>query len=250
MNKPLVSIITPVYNAEKFIKETIYSVLNQTYSNWEMILINDKSPDSSKEIILSFAEEDNRIRLIDLPENSGAAIARNTGINMAQGEYIAFLDSDDLWHPQKLEKQIEYMIENDYAFSFTSYELMDEDGAMTGKIVEAPQKMDYHDLLKNTIIGCLTVVLNKSKIGEFQMVNIRTRQDFVLWLDILKRGHSAYGLNEPLAYYRNVEGSISNNKIKAAKRNWKVYREIEKLSFAYSIWCFLHYGYHAIKKRI
>jgi teichuronic acid biosynthesis glycosyltransferase TuaG len=250
MNTPLVSIITPVYKAEEFIEETIQSVMKQTYSNWEMVLINDQSPDNSKEIILSLAAQDSRIRLVDLPENSGAAIARNTGIEAAHGEFIAFLDSDDLWHPQKLEKQIKFMLDNDYAFSFTAYELIDEDGDKMDKIVSVPQEINYHALLKNTIIGCLTVVLNRSKIGEIKMLNIRTRQDFVLWLDILKRGNTAYGINEPLAYYRKVEGSISSNKIKTAKRNWQVYRKIEKLSLGYSAWCFMNYAYNAVKKRV
>ncbi|RBP02777.1 glycosyltransferase family 2 protein [Rossellomorea aquimaris] len=248
MNTPLVSIITPVYNAEKFIEETIDSVLNQTYSNWEMILINDQSPDNSKDIILSMAKQDSRIRLIDLDENSGAAIARNKGIDASNGQFIAFLDSDDLWHPQKLEKQIEFLLQNDYAFSFTSYELMEENGTKTGKTVNVPSKMEYEDLLRNTIIGCLTVILDKNKIGEIKMVDIRTRQDFVLWLNILKRGFTAYGLNEPLAYYRKVEGSISSNKVKAAKRNWQVYREIEKLSFFKSVRVFLGYAYNGWKK--
>lgn len=248
MNTPLVSIITPVYNAEEFIKETIDSVLNQTYSNWEMILINDQSPDNSKDIISSMAKKDSRIRLIDLDENSGAAIARNKGIDFSNGQFIAFLDSDDVWHSQKLEKQIEFMLQNDYAFSFTSYEIMEENGTKTGKTVNVPLKMEYEDLLRNTIIGCLTVMLDKNKIGEIKMVDIRTRQDFVLWLNILKRGFTAYGLNEPLAYYRKVEGSISSNKVKAAKRNWQVYREIEKLSFFKSVRVFLGYAYNGWKK--
>lgn len=247
-NKPLVSIITPVYNAERFIKETIESVQHQTYDNWEMILVNDLSPDNSVEIINEYAQKDERIRLIHLEKNSGAAIARNTAINDSKGKYIAFLDSDDLWHPQKLEKQVAFMLERDIAFSFTSYELMSEGGARTGKQIHVPATIDYDGLLKNTIIGCLTVMLDKDKIGKIEMVNIRTRQDFVLWLDILKRDFVAYGMNEVLAYYRKVGGSISSNKIKTAKRNWQVYREIEKLSLPKAIYCFLGYAYNGIKK--
>ncbi|PLS04332.1 glycosyltransferase family 2 protein [Neobacillus cucumis] len=247
-NQPLVSIITPVYKAEKFIAETIKSVQQQTYENWEMILVNDVSPDNSVKIINTFAEADSRIRLVNLEENSGAAVARNTAIKFSKGKYIAFLDSDDLWHPDKLMKQIRFMEKGNLPFSFTAYEIMEENGTRTGKIVHVPDNIDYDGLLKNTIIGCLTVVLNKETIGHIEMVNIRTRQDFVLWLDILKRGHLAYGLDETLAYYRKVEGSISNNKIKAAKRNWYVYRKIEKLSLLKSITSFTGYAYHAIKK--
>ncbi|WP_446715857.1 glycosyltransferase family 2 protein [Bacillus sp. OTU2372] len=246
--QPLVSIITPVYKAEKFIAETIKSVQKQTFENWEMILINDVSPDNSVEIINEFAEVDSRIRLVNLEENSGAAVARNTAIKLSKGKYIAFLDSDDLWHPEKLMKQVRFMEKGNLPFSFTAYEIMEENGTRTGKIVHVPENIDYDGLLKNTIIGCLTVVLNKEMIGRIEMVNIRTRQDFVLWLDILKRGHLAYGLDETLAYYRKVEGSISSNKLKTAKRNWYVYRKIEKLSLLKSITSFTGYAYHAIKK--
>lgn len=250
IKQPLVSIITPVYKAEKFISETIKCVQEQTYQNWEMLLVNDQSPDDSVEIINKFAEQDKRIRLLNLEKNSGAAIARNTAIKNSKGNYIAFLDSDDLWHPEKLTKQIKFMEERNLAFTFTGYELMDEDGVKKGKIVQVPESIDYDGLLKNTIIGCLTVVLNKEKIGEIEMVNIRTRQDFVLWLNILKRGHIAHGLNEVLAFYRKVEGSISSNKVKAAKRNWEVYRKIEKLSLFKSIVSFTGYVYHALKKSL
>lgn len=246
--QPLVSIITPVYNAEKFIRNTIESVQNQTYNNWEMILVNDLSPDKSVEVIEEYAKSDQRIRLINLEKNSGAAIARNTAIQNSNGKYVSFLDSDDLWHPSKLEKQVAFMLENDISFSFTSYEVIQEDGTRTGKEIHVPMTIDYNGLLKNTIIGCLTVMLDKEKIGKIEMLNIRTRQDFVLWLDILKRGHIAHGLDEVLAYYRKVEGSISSNKLKAAKRNWQVYREIEQLSLPKSIYCFIGYAYNALKK--
>ncbi|WP_243388118.1 glycosyltransferase family 2 protein [Bacillus kexueae] len=248
MEEHLVSIITPVYNAEKFLEETILSVQNQTYQNWELLLVDDVSTDNSVEIIEKYSKEDSRIKLIKLKENSGAAVARNTAIKAAEGRFVAFLDSDDKWHNEKLEKQIEFMLQNQYAFTFTNYRIITEDSYDTGKVVKVPKEIDYEGLLKNTIIGCLTVVLDKEKIGHFEMVNIRTRQDFVLWLDILKRGYKAYGLQEELAYYRKVKGSISSNKLKAAKRNWQVYREIEKISFLRSLWYFIMYATNAIKK--
>ena len=245
-----VSIITPVYNSGRFIKNTIDSVLNQTYENWEMILVDDCSTDNSEEIIKEYMNLDSRIKYIKLTENSGAAVARNTAIEASTGRFIAFLDSDDIWFRNKLQKQLDFMINNNVGFSFTAYETIKEDGSNTGNIVNAPKSVDYNNLLKNTIIGCLTVVLDKEIIGDIKMPLLRTRQDFATWLSILKRGHKAYGLNEVLAQYRLVEGSISSNKLKAAKRNWYVYREVEKLSLAKSIYVFLGYSYNAVKKRI
>lgn len=248
MNIPLVSVITPVYNAEKYIKETIQSVQNQSYQNWEMILVDDCSMDHSREIISKISAEDPRVKLIKLKENSGAAVARNTAIDHASGKYAAFLDSDDAWIPRKLEKQVAFMEEHQIEFSFTSYEIMDDQGNRLGQIVHAPKEMTYNKLLSNTIIGCLTVMINLEKLGKVKMVNIRTRQDFVMWLSILKKGYKAYGIDEVLSLYRKVPGSISSNKWKAAKQNWKVYREIEKLSIPKSAISFAGYALNAFKK--
>jgi teichuronic acid biosynthesis glycosyltransferase TuaG len=247
---PLVSIITPVFNSEKYIGKAIESVLNQTYPSWEMILVDDMSTDRSMEIVGEYMQKDERIKLIKLSENSGAAVARNTALNASVGRFIAFLDSDDLWKPEKLEKQLAFMQKNDYAFTFTAYDLMDQDGNSLRKTIHMPDSIDYKGLLKNTIIGCLTVMLDRQQVGNFQMPNIRTRQDFALWLSILKKGYRAYALQEPLSIYRIVEGSISSNKFKAAKRNWFVYRKIEKLGLFYSSWCFANYIYTSIKKRV
>jgi teichuronic acid biosynthesis glycosyltransferase TuaG len=247
-DQPLVSVITPSYNSERFIEETIRSVQAQTYTNWEMIIVDDCSKDRTREIVKQYAEQDPRIRLIELTENSGAAVARNTALKAAKGKYAAFLDSDDIWLPQKLDKQISFMEERDIAFSFTQYRLMKVDGTLTDTVIEVPKEIDYKGLLKNTIIGNLTAVVNVEKTGQIQMPNIRTRQDFALWLSILKRGFKAYGIQEELAYYRLVPGSISSNKVKAAKQTWRVYREVEKLGLLYSSWCFLNYAWNAVKK--
>ncbi|MGD6816671.1 glycosyltransferase family 2 protein [Metabacillus sp. 113a] len=248
MEKPLVSVITPSYNSTKTIGDTIRSVQAQTYSHWEMLIVDDCSTDHSRDYIREFAGADSRIQLIELDENSGAAVARNTALRMVKGKYAAFLDSDDLWHPEKLDKQIRFMEENDYAFTYTKYELMKEDGGRLNQVVEIPDSIGYHGLLKNTIIGCLTAVVNLEKTGPIQMPNIRTRQDFALWLSILKKGITAHGLQETLASYRLVPGSISSNKVKAAKQTWKVYREVEKLSLPYSAVCFAGYAWNAVKK--
>lgn len=246
--EPLVSIITPVYNAEEFIVDTINSVLSQTYQNWELILVDDVSTDSSREIIQKFEQEDKRIKVVLLKENSGAAIARNTAIDYAKGKYIAFVDSDDLWTSDKLQKQVQFMEKNDYSFTFTSYRMINEDGSDTGKNVQAPNEVSYKFLLKNTIIGCSTVMLNIEKLGKVKMKNIRTRQDFVLWLSILKTGVHAYGLQEELGIYRLVKNSISSNKKKAAKQNWSVYRDIEGFSIPKAAWYFGNYAWNAFRK--
>ncbi|TYS59959.1 glycosyltransferase family 2 protein [Sutcliffiella horikoshii] len=250
MSSSLVSVITPSYNAEKFISATIESVRTQTYTNWEMIIVDDCSKDTTREILKEYAELDPRIKPIFLEENSGAAVARNTALKAAQGDYVAFLDSDDLWVPHKLEKQLAFMQKNDHAFSFTAYNLMDENGKPLDKVIDVPKQIDYKGLLKNTIIGCLTVMIDTRKVEPLQMPLIRTRQDFALWLKVLREGHIAYGMQEPLANYRIVEGSISSNKLKTAKRNWYVYRKIEKLSLPYASWCFVNYAFYAIKKRV
>ena len=244
-----VSVITPMYNCEKFISETIESVLNQTYTNWEMIIIDDCSTDKSKEIAKQYIERDKRIRLIELKENSGAAVARNKGIEVSSGRFIAFLDGDDLWESNKLEKQIQFMTEKNIGFSFTSYRVISETGIDLNKTVMVPNEIDYEGLLRNTIIGCLTVVIDRDIIKEIEMPLIRTRQDFATWLSILKKGYKAYGIDIPLARYRIVKDSISSNKLKAASKNWYVYRKIEKLSLFNTIVVFSSYVFNAIKKR-
>ncbi|HDR7367087.1 glycosyltransferase family 2 protein [Bacillus toyonensis] len=244
----MISIIIPTYNAERFILNTINSVKTQTYKNWEIIIIDDCSSDKTLQIVKEQQAIDKRIRIIKLKNNSGAAIARNTGINSSKGKYVAFLDSDDLWLPEKLEKQLAFMQENDIAFSFTSYQIINQDGTPTDKFVHVPEKINYNGLLKNTIIGCLTVMIDVEKLGKIQMPNIRTRQDTATWLKILKQGHYAYGLDEVLSKYRKVENSISSKKFKMAKMNWKLYREIEGLSIPRSAWCFVNYSLNGIIK--
>jgi len=249
MNR-LVSIITPSYNSSKFIEECINSVISQTYLDWEMIIVDDRSTDNSRDLITKFAKENDRIKPIFLEENVGAAEARNVAIKKSKGKYVAFLDSDDLWKNIKLEKQISFMNEKNIAFSFTSYQPMSENGVEKYSVIKVPYQIDYHSYLKNTIIGCLTVVIDREKTGEFQMPNIRSSHDMALWLLIMKRGFSAYGLDEDLAYYRIVSTSNTSKKWKAAKEVWDVYRKVEQLNIVYSAICFVGYVYNAIKKRM
>lgn len=246
----LVSIITPSYNSSKFIDDCISSVLSQSYIHWELLIVDDFSMDNSKDIILAFSNLDERIKPVFLNKNVGAAEARNIAIQKSKGKYIAFLDSDDLWESYKLENQLSFMRENNIAFSFSNYQLISEDGLVLSNIILAPKKVTYHSYLKNTIIGCLTVIINREKIGSFEMPNIRSSHDMALWLLIMKRGFSAYGFDENLAKYRVVSSSNTANKINAAKDVWIVYREIEKLSIIYSIFCFICYVFNAIKKRL
>ncbi|WP_201319180.1 MULTISPECIES: glycosyltransferase family 2 protein [unclassified Paenibacillus] len=244
----LVSIITPAYNCEKYISQTIDSVLAQTYSNWEMIIVNDMSSDNTENIIREYAKKDTRIRLINLTENSGAAVARNTALENARGRFIAFLDSDDGWKEEKLEVQLRFMVDNNYGFTFTSYELMRENVSDKTKIFRVPASLNYSQGLKNTVIGCLTVVIDKDILGDFRMPLIRRGQDNLTWLMLLKKGHIAYGLNENLAMYRRVSGSLSNNKVKALKRQWSNYRNVIKLPLFKCIYYYTFYVLNNIKK--
>lgn len=244
----MVSIITPTYNSEKYIKQTIESVLSQTYQNWELIIIDDCSIDKTLEIVRQY--QDDRIKIIPLKANVGAAEARNIGLREAKGKYIAFLDSDDLWKNEKLEKQLKFMIENNYAFSFSSYQLMKEDGTIINKVIKAPTVLTYDKYLKNTAIGCLTVIIDKEKTGYFEFPQIKSSHDMALWLNIMKRGFNAYGYDEVLAYYRLSNNSVSSNKLKSAKTVWKVYRDFERLSFFKSLYCFTFYALNSIKRRV
>ena len=215
-----VSVITPAYNAERFIADTIESVLNQTYQNFELIIVDDCSIDKTEEVIRNYMKKDDRIQYKKLNGNSGAAVVRNTAIEMSNGRYLAFLDSDDIWDSNKLEKQLEFMKKKKIGFSFTSYRLMNEEGEVLNKEIHVPETISYKGLLKNTIIGCLTVVLDREIVGDIKMPNIRAGQDTATWLSILKRDFIAYGYDEVSASYRLVKGSISSNKIKALKRTW------------------------------
>ena len=247
MNK-LVSIITPSFNSSRFIEECIDSVLLQTYDNWELLIVDDCSSDNSSRLVKRY--NDNRISLIELEKNVGAAETRNIAIRKAKGKYIAFLDSDDIWMPTKLEDQIYFMQEKNIAFSFSNYQPISEYGRKLFTVIKVPKIMTYSSYLKNTMIGCLTVVIDRDKTGEFEMPYIRSSHDMALWLLIMRRGFKAYGLDQNLAKYRIVSTSNTARKWQAALDVWKVYRTIEKLSFIYSVWCFINYVFNAIKKRI
>ena len=175
----MVSIITPCHNSARFISETIMSVLKQTYQDFELIIVDDCSTDDSLLVIQPFLNSNSNIILVPLKENVGAAEARNVALRLAMGRYIAFIDSDDIWEPTKLERQLNFMVSNNYSFTFTSYRVIDENGILTNRKITAPRKISYSGYLKNTIIGCLTVVVDKQQIGYFEMPNIRSSHVFL-----------------------------------------------------------------------
>ena len=237
----ITSIIMPVFNAERFVAETLNSVLTQTFLDWELIIVDDCSTDNSVKVMQTFVEQDSRIKLIELSGNSGAAIARNTAIEEVQGRYIAFLDGDDIWLPNKLEKQIAFMQVNDYPFSYAAYDKIDENGQVFGHI-GVPDKVCYSDLLKTCSIGCLTAMYDTQYFGKVYMPTNTKREDFATWLKLLKKVDFAHGLNETLALYRVYQNQTSAKKAKMAKENWRLYREVEGLSSFKASYYFSHYA--------
>lgn len=251
LDRDKVSIITPVYNCERFLKSTINCVLDQTYSNWELLLVDDCSKDGSSDIAIEYSNKDERIKYIKLDTNGGAAIARNTALEHSTGRFVAYLDSDDLWKPEKLEKQINFMMNHKYGFTCTDYEKIDENDNQL-KIVKMPESIDYEHLLRNTIVQTSGVMIDTEIIDRKLLImpNIRRRQDSATWAQILKVGNYCYGMPENLSYYRVVKNSLSSNKFKAIKMNIYWYRKIEKLSIIKTAYCFVGYAWNACKKRI
>lgn len=247
--KPLVSIIMPCYNAERYVAQSIESVLAQTYDNWELLITDDGSTDKSVEIISKYCTRDERINVLVPDEHQGIARARNMSISRARGRFIAFLDSDDVWYPEKLEKQVVFMLENDIAFTYSSYEIIDTQGN-SKKLVKDAGVMSYKKYLRNTIICCGTVVVDRDKTGHFATPIIATSEDMSLWLIIMKRGFDAHPVPGPLHKYRITPGSASSNKIKASADVWRVYRRLEKLSLLKSSINFICYVFNAVKKRV
>lgn len=242
---PVVSIITPLYNCASFLDKTVQSVLAQTFHDWELIMVDDCSTDDSLKIAQAYAAQDKRINVIKLEQNSGAAIARNTAIKAATGRFIAFLDSDDLWHPEKLNLQINFMLTNDLAFSYTGYEKIDETGTVFG-LMGVPERVHYKQLLKTCVIGCLTAVYDTEKLGKVYMPTSTKREDFATWLNILKQIDFAHGLTVPLAQYRVYANQTSGKKASMAKENWRLYRDLEKLNFFQASYYFGHYAVRGV----
>ena len=245
-----VSIIVPVYNAEKYIRETIDCVKAQTYENWELVLVEDGSTDESLCILETVERQDGRIRVIR-QENGGAAKARNHGLSKAAGRFVAYLDADDLWSPDKLEKQLAFMAKKEAAFSFTGYEFADEKGKGTGKFVRVPEELCYKEALKNTTIFTSTVIFDTKRLAKEKLfMPMIKSEDTALWFKILREGVTAYGLNENLVRYRRPAKSLSSNKLEAVRRIWRLYRKAEGLSLWYSFYNFCFWAVRAVKRRI
>ena len=249
----LVSIIIPVYCAEEYIKDTLESVRKQTYSNWELLLVADGEQDSTIPVIEEYIQktEEGRIRLFVQKQNQGAALARNRGVREAGGRFIAYLDADDLWVAEKLDKELAFMQKKDAAFAFTGYEFGDEQAVGTGKIVRVPEKLVYKEALKNTTIFTSTVMFDTSKISKemLEMPNMKS-EDTALWWKILRNGYDAYGLDENLVTYRRPQQSLSSNKLVAIRRIWDLYRKAEGLSIPYSCYNFCFWAIIAVWRRV
>lgn len=245
---PLFSIVMSNYNCQQYVGQAIQSVLDQTLADWELLVVDDSSSDGSSAVIDALACDNNRIRLFVKPENTGAALTRNLAIETARGRYITFLDSDDLWHERKLERQLAFFRQTQAPLVYSAYEKIDAQGRRMERLINVPDRIDYQGLLRSTVIATLTAAYDTHKVGRVFMPDIRKRQDYALWLKILRHGGVARGLNEPLAYLRKRPGSLSSNKLSAAWYTWQVYRQIEDLPLATSLDCFSHYAVNALRK--
>ena len=237
----LVSIITPCYNSEKFISDTIQSVQNQTYTYWEMIIVDDGSQDKTVEIVQNFMEDDHRIHLITLHKNSGAAKARNAGIEKIKGKYMTFLDADDIWFPDFIENSIKTIKNTKIHFVFSSYKRSNENLEFIYSNFIVPKKVTYTDILKTNSISCLTAFIDVEVLGIKKMPDILKRQDMGLWLKYLKEIPFAYGIQDPKAIYRIRENSLSRNKKNLLIYQWDFYYYVEKLGFFPSIYYMVHW---------
>lgn len=248
MEKPEVSVVMPVYNGKEFLLEAIESIQAQTFKNWELIVVDDGSTDGTGELVSDVQKSDWRIRYHRFDDNYGRpARARTKGLELARGRFIAFLDADDLWLPQKLERQLAFMKSTGAPVSFHQYRRFCHEARQPGRIIDIPDVLDYEELLKQNVIGCLTAMVDRSQTGPIETW-LGQRDDFVMWLKLLKRGFKGCGLKEDLARYRVGRSRMSSNKLKAAVRTWSVYREAESLSLPYALYNFTHFAIRSVMK--
>lgn len=244
-----VSIVMPVYNSAKYLSAAIESVRHQTFTFWELIIVDDHSTDNSPDIIERYAQKDVRIIPIYLPSNNGAATARNAGIACRRGRYLAFLDSDDIWSKNKLEIQLAFMKENDYIFTYTSYDLINLNGDRMNIEVTVPSRLSYNEALTKTAISTITVCLDMKQITDIRMPMLKGAEDTGTWLCLLKNIDFAYGINRNLASYRQVPTSLSHNLYERINRHWRLYRRVEGFSITKSLYLYIHYVYYVLNKR-
>ena len=246
----LISIIMPMHNSAAFVSEAIESVLAQSYREWELIIVDDESTDASVSIVEAYAQKDSRIRLFRNPKPIKMPSApRNMGLSMAKGRYIAFLDSDDMWLPEKLTQQIPLMQNPQVAIVYSNYEKMTESGKKTGRVIKAPRQADYKKLLRGNVIGNLTGIYDKEKVGIVPFLNIH-HEDYAMWLSILKRGFIAQNTGTVAARYRLSSSSVSTNKYRVLSWQWNIYRNIEHISIMKSTIYFVSYAFKAFLKTL
>ena len=245
----LVSIIMPSYNTANYIVESIKSVLAQTYTNWELIIVDDCSTDNTDEIVQPFLS-DERIKYFKNEKNSGAPVSRNKALREAKGQWVAFLDSDDLWFPEKLERQIAFMNNNANDFSYTRYIEIDENSSPNGKSITGPKRITKHGMYNYCWMGCLTVIYNAEKVGLIQVKDIKKNNDYAMWLQVCKKV-DCYLLDETLAMYRRRRNSISNHGyMKLIKWHYKLYREVEGKNPIISVWLTVRNLFFGVIKKI
>lgn len=244
---PLVSVIMPAYNVEKYIEAAIRSVLSQTYTNWELLVLDDGSTDRTAEIAENFVKADPRVRLLQNPQNLGPARTRNRGFDTAAGDWAALLDSDDVWHRDKLEKQLVAAKCTGAEIIYCSYSLMDKNGRKISDFI-VPERTSYSAMLEKNVLSCSTVLLSRSIFSEYRFSTKYYHEDYAFWLQLVRLGFAAFGCKDVLMDYRIQHGSRSSNKLRSAKRVWLVYRKAEKLSFAKSVQAFAGYARHGITK--
>lgn len=250
MKKPQVSIITPLYNAERFVERHIISVQEQTFTDWEHIIVNDGSTDNGMEIVKRWAKWDNRIVILENKQNEGPAVTRNKAIKVARGRYIAFLDSDDQWYKEKLKIQVHFMMEKEIPFSFTYYDRISEEGDPLGAMYNIPEKVDYYSTIKNNKIGCLTAMYDTDYFGKVYMPLIQRRQDYALWLHLLRKTKYGYCIPQILSTYTSRTSSISSNKFKLIQYNWRVYHDIEGHSSLKSAYYLISTIFNRLKRKL
>ena len=246
--EPLVSVIIPAYNAGKIVGFTLDSVINQTYKNLEIICVNDCAKDNTLEVLNEYAKKDKRIKVLSNEKNSGVAETRNNALRVATGDYIAFVDADDIWHLEKIEKQLEFMIKNNYKLTYTSVQFIDNDGNLTGQSFIVPKEVSFNKLLKQNVITLSSAVIAKEVIGDRIFHDDHLHEDFIMWLEILKNNtEKAYGMQEILVDYRLTPGSKSRNKWKSLKMTYQTYKHF-KINWIKAHWCLMFYIIKSLKK--
>lgn len=236
-----VSVITPIYNAERFLRETLDSILTQTYKDIEIVLVDDCSKDASATIIREYSEKHDNILYHLQEKNMGAAVARNTALQLATGRYVAFLDSDDLWEPEKVQRQIDLMRQENAAICFTAIDMVDETGKQIKSKRPVKRQVDYRFLLHNTMLATSSIVVDRKLLGDFRMPLRRSGQDYATWLQLMRNGAIAYGIDEALVHYRVSSGSLSSNKFKSIKQVWEIQTKDENISkpaALFHVFCF------------